>query len=357
MESLRNVLRSIRSGRLKRILRLASEERGSAYLLFAILVVPVFVGFVAVITEMGMALEVRRQLQTVTDAAALAGAQDLPGSPFAAADVAYEYVNRNSTSLPTLTNSSAADVFVGTSFSANDTITVTAVATVPLTLMPLLGYANVQSVGATATAAIGSIGGDDCVLPLSIVTTTHSLNAGLGYPMGTQLTIKIGTDDAEAGNFQALDIYGNGANGIRDAIANVNCSGAEFTNVGEVLTTYTKPGNMVGPIDQGFDDRITGVHRLEGYDDVVLVDTAEDGTITYTVLHDCPRVVIVPIVFWNDPNGKKEVTVLGFALFFVENWEKSGGNSSVTGRFISTTVPGGPWIPYNGLSKVVRLIR
>lgn len=332
-------------------------ERGATYVLFAVLLVPVVLGFLALITDVGAVLEARRQLQTVTDAAALAGAQLLPDSPDTAVDVAYEYVDRNSARLPAITVAESSAVAVGTSFYPNDTVTVTAGVTVPLRLMPLLGYANLQDVGATATAAIGSLGGDDCILPLAIVTTTTSLDSGWSFPFGTQLTIKVGTDDATTGNFQALDIYGNGADGIRDAIANVNCSGANFTYVGDTLTTYTKPGNMVGPIDQGFDRRIVEPHLSETFTDVVTIETAADGTVIYQPNHDCPRVVIVPVVYWPDPNGKKEVTVLAFALFFVEDWSHEGGTAEVIGRFINPTVPGGPWIPYNGLNRVVRLIR
>ena len=69
--------------------RFASSESGQVLVLTAILVVVIF-GFTAFVVDVGRAYLVQRDLQAGVDAAALAGAQELP-DPSLAAQVAHEY--------------------------------------------------------------------------------------------------------------------------------------------------------------------------------------------------------------------------------------------------------------------------
>jgi hypothetical protein len=72
----------------------ALEERGQGLILAAMAMV-VIVGLLALVADGGLVLQERRQLQGAADAAALAGAAELPSSPSTAVQRALDYVERN----------------------------------------------------------------------------------------------------------------------------------------------------------------------------------------------------------------------------------------------------------------------
>ena len=57
-----------------------SNEKGQVVIIAALLIVSLL-GMTALVVDVGSIYEERRQTQTVADAAALAGAQDLPENP------------------------------------------------------------------------------------------------------------------------------------------------------------------------------------------------------------------------------------------------------------------------------------
>ncbi|MEO8457161.1 MAG: TadE/TadG family type IV pilus assembly protein [Chloroflexota bacterium] len=70
------------------------DERGQTLILFS-LMISVLLIFVVMVVDVGFFLETRRTTQNVVDAAALAGAQELPASPVNAEAQARDYANRN----------------------------------------------------------------------------------------------------------------------------------------------------------------------------------------------------------------------------------------------------------------------
>ena len=72
----------------------AREERGQGLVVAAMAMV-VIVGLLALVADGGLVLHERGQLQGAADAAALAGAAELPSSPSAAIQTAMDYVERN----------------------------------------------------------------------------------------------------------------------------------------------------------------------------------------------------------------------------------------------------------------------
>jgi len=350
-------LRSICREWARRVVRTGSGgERGATYLVFAVLVIPVVLGFLGLVTEMGQVVEVRRQLQTVADAAALAGAQDLPNSPDTAVNVAYDYVGRNSVSLPALTINSDSLATVGTGFyseGVTDAITVTVAAAVPLRLMPLLGYGNAQDVGATATAIIGSLGEAKCVLPLALVDKTGTASDGIqvDYKIGEEYELKIMQKDAPGGNTGALALFGSGANDFYYGMGGESCL-SDPVAVGD--TVDTKTGSMSWKqTTKALANRIAG-HEGHTFSDVVGYNPDTDS---YTLKEpDCPRLAYVPIIPSFDVNGSKPVEVLGFAMLYLDHWDKNV-QWEIWGRFIDPNVSG-PFSRYTGVGpKVVRLVR
>ena len=73
-------------------------EAGQALILF-VLALGVLCGFVAMSIDVGLILQERRQLQNAADAAALAGAQELPDSPAVAVAVAQQYAEAHGVDL------------------------------------------------------------------------------------------------------------------------------------------------------------------------------------------------------------------------------------------------------------------
>jgi hypothetical protein len=84
----------------------------------------------------------------------------------------------------------------------------------------------------------------------------------------------------------------------------------------------TEPGRKVGPVDQGFQDRIDA-------------GNSSDPTGTY-LSHSAtdPRVLVLPIVDWEDQNGRKLVQVDAFATVWLDSY--NGGVVNV--HFISQVV-------------------
>lgn len=76
------------------ILAKAREERGQGLVVAALAMVAIM-GFAALAVDAGLFLQERREIQKGADAAALAGAAELSGSPSTAAQTAMEYVERN----------------------------------------------------------------------------------------------------------------------------------------------------------------------------------------------------------------------------------------------------------------------
>lgn len=114
-------------------------ERGQALILFTAGLVG-FCGFVGMSIDVGHLVYTRTDLQKIADAAALAGAQDLPGSTTNATTSAQTYAGLNGTATTSIAFG-----------NSNSTITVTATRHVDYTFLKALGLDG-HDVSAKATA-------------------------------------------------------------------------------------------------------------------------------------------------------------------------------------------------------------
>jgi len=119
---------------------------------------PVLIGFLGLGIDYGRLVVAQRQLQNAADAAALAGAPDLPGSTTQATTDATSYLvsngftaGSNGASCPGGACESYSKISV-----TNDTITVSLQRSLPLDFMPVL---NLASKTVTATAKVEASGG------------------------------------------------------------------------------------------------------------------------------------------------------------------------------------------------------
>ncbi len=139
--------------------RLRREEGQTVVTL--VLFLFVIVGMLGAVLDVGAWFRADRQLQSVADAAALAGAQELPGNAGTATAQAVAYAGKNGGTL------SAGNVAVTTDQVSNDTIKVTVSDSAPTVFTKLLGIDSV-SIGASAKARAAAIGEAKYVAPIAV---------------------------------------------------------------------------------------------------------------------------------------------------------------------------------------------
>jgi hypothetical protein len=125
--------------------RVKKEQRGQAIVITSI-AMAVLLGICALVMDLGVDFRTKRRLQGTSDAAALAGAQELPDSASVAKSVAQTYADKN--------GGDAESITVTSTYYANDTIEVTAKKTQPGIFSKVLGIDSVD-IHARAKARVG----------------------------------------------------------------------------------------------------------------------------------------------------------------------------------------------------------
>jgi Putative Flp pilus-assembly TadE/G-like len=171
----------------------AASERGQVAVL-SVLFLTTLVGMSAFVLDVGSWFREDRRLQSTADAAALAGAQLLPGDPAGAIDEALTYADLNGGDV------APADVRVDSSVSTNDTLTVTASTNAPGFFSKLFGI-FVVPVGAAAAARAANVSKARWVAPIA-VNEGHPLLRCLPEPCFEQTTTVglANLDDPESSN-------------------------------------------------------------------------------------------------------------------------------------------------------------
>lgn len=142
------------------------NQDGQAVVLMVISLA-VLTGMAALVLDVGMWMRTDRRLQQTADAAALAGAQMLPADPAAASSTALTYANKNGGDVL------SADVVVTSTFTSNDTISVTARKTESGIFSKVLGI-NSANIKADAKARVDSPQQARYVAPM-VVSCDHPL--------------------------------------------------------------------------------------------------------------------------------------------------------------------------------------
>ena len=182
------------------------DERGQAIVLMVLALV-VLLGMSAMVLDVGSWFRDQRRLQGTADAAALAGAQQLPGSPSGAQTMALSYANQNGG------NVLGSDITVGTLYQSNDIIDVTAKKTSPGFFSSVLGILN-ANITATARARVGPPGQAQYVAPM-VVYCDHPLIQncnGNHQPTFGQVTSMDFDPMGAPGAFGMLDLANAGGN-------------------------------------------------------------------------------------------------------------------------------------------------
>lgn len=278
------------------------KEEGTVIVLLAV-GLAVFLGFTALVTDVGLLLVRRNQLSQALDAAALAGVQELPDNPGEAVNKAREYAQKNGVD-PTLLNVTVSN--------NNKQIAVDSTKQVDLVFARIFGRDN-SNVKASAKAIVGPVKNVRGAVPMSI----------LDQPLvaGTQYIIKSSTGEGSYNNGWRgiLDFTGPGGGANEYRTMTQNGYVGELV-VGKVVDEQT--GNISGPTIDGVNARIAACTRVPPC-------TANDYE------PNCPRLVWVPVVQEVD---NSTVKIVGFAAFFLERVDGSGTNSNVWATLVHQTI-------------------
>ena len=281
----------------------------------------------------------RAELQRAADAAALAGATQMPQGFAAAQTAARTQYLANGLASDTVTYAQALGG------SPNDSIVVTASRQDSSFFAGLLGIGHVtitaHAQGTVQTVTTATNG--DSIMPWGVMKGS--------FTYGQSVSLFGGLD--QTGNFGAIDLptsppgcsIGSGAANYRSNIDGTNtiCN----VSVGQQLPTET--GQMAGPTGQGLTSRIGSNTDTLGSVVQMVNGQAE-------VIKSSPRLVLVPIITNTDgstnwPNGKKNILIVGFAEFFISSYS----SKTVTGQFVQYVVnadAGGAYNPGGGLTTV-----
>jgi len=270
------------------------KERGAVTIVVLGMMAAVL-GLGAIVIDGGMLYYERARLQTAVDAVVLAGASALLSGSSAAQNAAQSAAQANN--LPLASLNLTIDVNART-------VQARASRNVPLGLARALAQTN-ATVGAKALAQVSGISGLQGVAPLGVIWQN--------FIFGQLYDLKVGGGSGEGGNYGALALGGTGSSNFRD---NLRHGYEGWLRTGDRV--QTEPGNMSGPTKNAIEDRLAACTH---------------GCTHGRHIPNCPRVMLVAII--DDlPDGRGEVTILGFAAFFLDDHVGSGKNSFVRGRFI-----------------------
>jgi Flp pilus assembly protein TadG len=318
--SLRKFFKNIRLGSIR--------QRGQTTLMVAI-AMPVFIGGLTLLIDVGSLFMEHVRLQTGCDSAVLAGGNYLPGYPDMAVSTASQYAQANGILVGEITSITVA--------SDQKSLSIAVTRNVPCYFCSALGISSANAaeysaqstggstttgngVSATATAAIIPIHSAIGVVPLGVDYQTN-LN------FGNILTLHLGVGP---GNWDPLALGGNGANIYGNNLATGYPS---LMTVGDI--DDTEPGNINGPTQTDINSRISA--GLSKY---------PQGTFAVHQLDD-PRVMTIPIVDLSSINGKSQVPLKGFAVMWVASVDNK---ANITCYFIQESIPGAVPDPTAGVT-------
>ncbi|TMG09760.1 MAG: hypothetical protein E6I02_00780 [Chloroflexi bacterium] len=316
------------------------RERGQTLLIF-VLALTVLLGFTAMAIDLGLFFEDRRHLQNTADAAALAGVAELPANPAAAKSKAAEWAAKHGVSSGELKT-----IEVRTTDYPNDTMYVEVERQFSWIFGRVLGKTS-SGVGASAAARIGSVSGNNNLMPWAIVLGDSTCLDPAGNPIvDMNCSVKVGAGIGPTGWYGALDLDGNGGgsseyqSNIIDGTADtVYCAQGQTEPACQTSVIDALDGNKVGGTGHGIDQRLTAEptagcdkngNRKDDFGEVFGPNPS--GVPKYEVACPAsPRIIIVPVVTLNgDP--VKTVTIQGWALAFLQGYTCVGATSCTGGK-------------------------
>jgi len=304
-------------------------ERGQALIMFA-LAAGVLFGFVAMAIDVGMILHERRVLQNAADAAALAGALELPDSAALAGDQAQEWAKSNGIDL------ASGDELDITISPDNTSVTVEVRRETSFIFGRVLGLVSTE-VHADATARVGSPLALSGILPFGV------LESAINYD-GTPTVIKYDASNPSTGNFGPIRVDGSGSAVLEESIMYGTQTGvcAQSQPACQDPTVPTQTGNTISAARNGFNYRFNNTSAdCDEFTDVLI--PRGDGTYNvdpscHPFASDSLLLVLIPVID-DFPNGSQPVTIKYFTAMFLNSMSPgkcTGISCEITGTFVKT---------------------
>ncbi|HWI54226.1 MAG TPA: pilus assembly protein TadG-related protein [Desulfobacteria bacterium] len=318
--------------------RFALNERGSITILSAIVIV-VLVGFAALAVDGGYLYYRHTRLQDITDAAALSAAAKIADTHnasqkkdngFSEAKLILTKNRLSAVDEPLLlytaritTEGNESGIMTVSYPDASGVGKVKVTMNVDANTYFAKVFGNTgASINVTATAQVGQSSIHSGQLaPFSFFWDTYTI----GQPYNLSLSPNDGTGGGVSGNYGFLDYGDNFAN-------NVMYGWGGTLRVGE--EKYTYPGETVGPMEDGI------LYRIQ-----FCTANHDPDCTEISYVEDCPRIVVIPIVSnFSVAKGRSQVTIVGFAKFFITGYDKD--TKILSGYFLQaldvTEISGSP---------------
>lgn len=207
------------------------REEGQVAVMAALFLI-VLVGMAGFVLDVGSWFHEQRVAQATVDAAALAGAQALPGDPTNASALATGFANKNG-------GVAGATITIESSYAPNDTVRVTQAKPASGLFSKLFGFSSV-TVHAHAAAISEVPQQTKYVAPIAVNITNPNLS-GPGCPcFNTPATLPLGKTGAP-GSFTMLDLDDN-ANGTVGASTLADWIQNGYSNYLPLRDYYSDPG-------------------------------------------------------------------------------------------------------------------
>jgi Flp pilus assembly protein TadG len=267
----------------------------------------VLLGMAGLVIDVGSWYRSQRDLQADADAAALAGAQELPKDTSTAGGLAKTYALKNGFTLPT------SGITISGTAIPDDSITVKVDKNAPTFFSKIFGVATVP-VRAEATAKSSPMGSAKYVAPIA-VNIQHPLqsgiNAGVTCPcFDVPTTLPLGKTGAP-GAFALIDLDDKGGTGASDLAAWIQNGYQDYLDIGDYFSNTGAKFDS-SQINAALQARLGTVLMFPVYDTLT-------GTGVNALYH-----------------------VIAWVGFRVDSFAASGNTGSLTGVFTSITWEGLP---------------
>lgn len=257
-------------------------------------------GFTAYVIDIGLVYIEKTKLSNAIDAAALAAALELPRDDEKAEEVALDYLKKNNVDCQNIVINISEDK---KSIQIHGNKNVKHLFAILLGIDKSIVKVNTKAVIGPARTVKGGI------RPFAVEM--------YNFNYGDLVTLKEDAGDGYDGNYGGISLGGEGANVFK---LNALYGYSGTISVGDMIPT--EPGNIAG-----------ATMEIQKY-----IDTDYSSFNNFN--RDSERLWTIPLVNSMVINGKKEVLVLGFGQFFVENVKNRAGKIEIEGRFIKYVING-----------------
>ncbi len=269
------------------------DDRGNIAIILC-LVFTALLGFTAYVVDIGLVYVEKVKLSNAIDSAVLAASLELPTNATKAGNVAISYLQKNNVDPNKVSITISGD---------NKSIQMKGIKNVNHIFAPIIGInsSNINASTKAIIAPIKSIKGG--IRPLAV--------EAFPFSYGDVVMLKEGAGDGYHGNYNEVSLGGTGANVFK---SNALYGYSGTITVGDMIDTET--GNMAG-----------AANAIKNYinSECSSFNDFERNSI---------RLWTLPLVDSLNVNGRKNVLVVGFGEFYVEDIVKNAGKIQIQGRFI-----------------------